>query len=324
MELANQWTGDDDLISRIRVAGQSDAASIHKLLQTAEYRHLHVDWYVPGDWLGSPGFVVLPAPVKRSSPVATKMLGQKDSLIACLAAAADPLPAAWVRVAAIDSPYQSDGPSILAALLTRVIPPLRQQKVTQLAWLSADEWPNVWLEKLGFQQVNQIETYVKEDTHLPQIQPIPGLKIRPVVNSDLDKLAKMEEETLAPLWRHSAQALGIARPQSLSFDVAVWQEQIVAFQLSVRSEQGAHLVRLTVDPQHQRTGIGSALLAHALSGYYQQNLRTVTLNTQGDNAASQVLYRKFGFQPGGYRLPIWSLDLTDDHAQLSSLLEKLS
>jgi len=324
MELANQWTGDGDLISRVRVARRSDAADIRKLLQTAEYRHLHIDWYVPGDWLGSPGFVVLPNPVKNSGSVAAKMLGQTDSLVACLAAAADPLPAAWVRVAAINSPDQSDAPSMLAALLKSVIPFLRQQQVTQLAWLTADEWPNFWLKKLGFQQVNQIETYIKEDRDLPLVKPVPGLRIRPVIDSDLDRLAQIEENALDPLWRHSSQALIIARPQSLSFDVAVWREKIAAFQLSVRSEQGAHLVRLTVDPQYQRTGIGSALLAHALSGYYQQNLHTVTLNTQADNEASHVLYRKFGFQSGGYRLPVWSLDLAGRYGTSAPLLEKLS
>ena len=48
---------------------------------------------------------------------------------------------------------------------------------------------------------------------------------------------------------------------------------------------------MTVSPERQGQGIGAALLARALEGYGQRQLRTVTLNTQADNLASQRLYR---------------------------------
>jgi ribosomal protein S18 acetylase RimI-like enzyme len=84
---------------------------------------------------------------------------------------------------------------------------------------------------------------------------------------------------------------------------------IVGFQLSTASGSTAHLVRLTVSTEWHGQGIGSALLAHAITSYRANGLSQVTLNTQLDNIASQFLYRKFGFNATGQRLPVWALPL---------------
>ncbi len=67
MELANLWVAQHGVPDWIRVAAKSDAAAILRLLQTAVYTHLHADWHLPGDWIGSPGFVVCLNPI---NPVA--------------------------------------------------------------------------------------------------------------------------------------------------------------------------------------------------------------------------------------------------------------
>jgi ribosomal protein S18 acetylase RimI-like enzyme len=68
----------------------------------------------------------------------------------------------------------------------------------------------------------------------------------------------------------------------------------------------AHLSRMTVHPDHQGRGIGAALVARAIDGYHQRNLRAVSLNTQSDNLASRRLYERFGFRPTGYTYPVWA------------------
>ena len=138
---------------------------------------------------------------------------------------------------------------------------------------------------------------------------VPGLIIRQVFSTDYEALAKLEEASFAPIWRQSAQALAVARPQSLSFDVALLDDEIVGYQLSAKAEAGAHLVRLTVHPEKHGLGIGSALLKHAFAYYYKRGLYSVSLNTQVENSASQKLYQKFGFQPSRQLLPIWVLDI---------------
>ncbi len=282
----------------MRLAVPGDGAQITQLLQTAKFPHLHVDWHLPGDWIGTPGFVVQ-----------TRPSGIQDGaeITACLAAAPDPLPAAWVRVAALRD--GGDMTAVLSAMLEPILPWLRREGVTELGWLAIESWPNPWLPGLGFRQVNEIEIYVKEDTAVPPIPTIPNLHIRPVAESDLASLATMEAKAFVPLWRHSARALQLARSQAASFDVVEVAGELVGFQLSTRSRHGVHLARMTIDPAWQGQGIGSVLLTHALRGYHRRGLYRVTLNTQIDNIASQRLYRKFGFAASGERIPMWVLDL---------------
>lgn len=281
-----------------------------RLLQTAVYSHLHVDWHLPGDWLGSSGFVVVPQAENRSNDnsLTAKLFQSRSNITACLAATAAPLPAAWVRVAAIKQ--ANDAEEILARMLARVIPSLRKQGATQLAWLPVEDWPQPWLSSFGFQPGNEIETYVKEDQQLPDWPSVPGLTIRQVYSTDLEFLAELEAAAFAPIWRQSAHGLAVARPQSLSFDVALLTDEIVGYQLSANTESGAHLVRLTVHPEKQGLGIGSALLGHTLAGYHRRGLYTASLNTQVENISSQKLYLKFGFRASQQRLPIWVLDIS--------------
>ncbi|WP_420631556.1 GNAT family N-acetyltransferase [Candidatus Leptofilum sp.] len=307
MELANLWLPEQARIDGIRKAEKSDAEAVHHLLKTAVYTHLHVDWYLPGDWIGSPGFVVLPKPKTNQNSLTAKLFQSSSDIGACLIATPDPLPAAWVRVAAIDK--AENGKETLANLLLNVLPVLRQQGVTQLAWLTVEAWPSEWLPAWGFYRDSEIETYVKEDRTLPPSPDVPSLTIRQVYSTDYDSLAALEAASFAPIWQQSARALAVARPQSLSFDVALLGDEIVGYQLSARAEAGAHLVRLTVHPEKQGLGVGTALLRHAFSYYYRRGLYKVSLNTQVENYDSQKLYQRFGFVPTQQRLPIWVLDI---------------
>jgi len=298
MEFANQFNVQGRADTAVRLAAPGDGGQIMRLLQTAQFQHLHVDWHLPGDWIGTPGFVVQ-----------TRPSGSQDgaAITACLAAAPDPAPAAWVRVAAMNG--ADDPTAVLSAMLEPILPWLCREGVTELGWLAIESWPNPWLPDLGFRLANEIEIYVKEDTAVPPIPPIPNLRIRPVAESDLERLAVLEAKAFVPLWRHSARALQLARSQAASFDVVEVAGELVGFQLSTRSRHGVHLARMTIDPAWQGQGIGSVLLTHTLRSYHRRGLYRVTLNTQVDNIASQRLYRKFGFAASGERIPMWVLDL---------------
>lgn len=308
MELANVMVNGNVAGEPIRQATKADAGAIMRLLQTAVYRHLHVDWYVPGDWLGNPGFVLKMAQnEKQYRSQFQKFLGVREKVEACLAVAADPMPAAWVRVAALAE--HENGKVILGQLVETAVSTLKQQNVSEIAWLTADDWPAQWLADFGFAQTNALETYIKEDQTNLEMPDVSGLDIRPVLEQDVDQLAQIEAKAFAPLWRHSARGLLAAKNQSFSFDVALLDGAIVGFQLSTPNDYGIHLVRMTVDPDVQGRGVGSALLVHAINGYYHRNRTRITLNTQTDNLSSQKLYAKFGFTSTGQQFPIWTRPL---------------
>jgi ribosomal protein S18 acetylase RimI-like enzyme len=276
-----------------RLAESADTAALAQLLRSAAHTHTHADWRAPGEWVGDPGFYVL----TRSS----------GTLTACMAAAPDPPPAAWVRLASFR--YRADIAAALPALLDAVIPALQAQGVNEVAWLLAGSMLERHLQAAAFAEINAIETYVKEDAIIPPGPPS-QCTIRGVESADLPQLVAIEARAFGPLWRHSQAALRGGRRYAFSFDVAEIDGQVVGFQYSTKTENnGVHLVRITVDPRWQGRGIGHTLMAHALTTYRAHGLRTVTLNTQSDNVASRRLYTRFGFRPTGDRYPVWSLSI---------------
>jgi len=78
--------------------------------------------------------------------------------------------------------------------------------------------------------------------------------------------------------------------------------------LSLRSFYGRPAYRATVEaavytaPEARRTGVGAALLAHAIAAAPRLSIRTMLAFVFGHNAASLALFRRFGFQDWG-KLP---------------------
>jgi ribosomal-protein-alanine N-acetyltransferase len=309
MEIANIMVNGDVSGEQIRVATRSDAGGIMKLLQTAVYRHLHVDWYVPGDWLGTPGFVVkIKQDDKNHRSQFVKFVGVKEKVEACLAIAADPMPTAWVRIAALSN--EEKAKRDLRYLMETAVSIMKEAGVRTVAWLAVDQWVNDWLAEFGFEESNALETYLKEDNTNLDLPSILGLDIRPALDQDMERLSQIEAQAFAPLWQHSTRSLQVAKNQAFSFDVALVDDQLVGFQLSTPNDYGVHLVRMTIDPAFQDRGIGTALMVHAIDGYYRRDRYRITLNTQLDNVASQQLYKKFGFQTTGQTFPIWTRNLS--------------
>ncbi len=292
MELASsgEW--------RIRLAGKGDAAEISALISRATYRHLHADWHLPADWLDSPGFVLC----ERIGD------GGKSELFGCLAVGADPPPAAWVRVAALRTGAGAE--RRLQEMMQATLPWLSESGISILGWLPEQLWPEQWLAAVGLHKANWIVTYgLDKFEERPRVDGWPT--IRQAATSDLSFLAAIEQTAFEPLWRYSAHGLLLGFRRSLSFEVAELDGRIVGFQYSVAGQDGvsAHLVRLTVAPEAQGRGVGSALMAGALHGYLQADLTRVTLNTQLDNHPSHRLYERFGFRQLGDRVPVWAMVL---------------
>ena len=235
-------------------------------------------------------------------------MGTDKNLVGLLAAAADPPPAAWVRLAALAS--RRDAASILIDLLASVLPHLRKNGIDQLGWFPSIPWPEPWFLKLGFEPTNRIVTYVKEGLNAPDF-PDKGVMIRPVSTVDFPALAQIETGAFEPLWRHSAEGLRLAYPQAQLFHVAELDGRIAGFQYSVEGTRrdSAHLVRITVDSEQQGRGIGTALMVKLMNEYRRRGIRRITLNTQADNVSSLRLYRRFDFHRLGDELPVWTMPL---------------
>jgi ribosomal-protein-alanine N-acetyltransferase len=282
----------------IRPATRGDTRQLLSLFQSAEIEHKHADWSFPADWIGNPGFLVCEH-VRSVS---------KGEIIACFAAAADPPPAAWVRLAAARKGFNCE--AILKEMVVRIGNYLEGEGIFELGWLQANRWPEELTANLGFEITNWIITYVKFG--------IPALEnhdermvIRKAALEDIERLAAIEVAAFDPLWRHSADSLRAAYHQAICFDVVYIKEHLVGFHYSVSGsdDDTAHLVRITIHPDAQRRGVGSALMEHAMQTYRKLGISNVTLNTQLDNVASHHLYEKYGFRRLGERIPLWLMEI---------------
>ncbi|MBZ5559276.1 MAG: ribosomal protein S18-alanine N-acetyltransferase [Acidobacteriia bacterium] len=62
-----------------------------------------------------------------------------------------------------------------------------------------------------------------------------------------------------------------------------------------------HINNLAVLPEHRRTGVGSALLAHVLKEGERLGAHRATLEVRRSNDAARLLYERFGFSVRGVR-----------------------
>ncbi len=276
-----------------RQANPGDLDSLRALLEEADYKFRYVDWYKPADWMDSPSFAV-----------AEHQFGETRRFSSCLAVAAEVPPAAWVRLAAARD--RSMAKQQLTRLFQQIIPHLRYQGVREIGWLAATDWPEDLLKDVGFDIANWITSY-EAATRTSPLFNAKDVKIRPTSVRDISVLADIEFMAFDPIWRLSKMSLENAFSQVLSYDVALLNGTPVGFQISVRgyNHKSAHLVRITVHPDFQGKGIGSALLSKTMEGYQQAGIDFVSLNTQIDNFASHHLYKRFGFRMVGDQIPLY-------------------
>lgn len=284
----------------IKDVEKRDLEFLDQFIDQAFFQHVHADWYDPLFWINEP----------HAAALVSRREGQ---IIGCLIVASDPPPAAWVRAAAFNylglSRHQIR--SQFVDMIAKTAERLSRSGVTTLCWMSPRRWAEPWLVDAGFQIHTTMITYRKEGLHLPTLAPRPAdLTIRPVLPEDMRVLAEIEAAAYVPLWRHSARGLQRAWRSAFTFDVALWQGEVVGFQHTTRANRDdAHLARITIRPDLQGMGLGSYLLVEGIERFRKEGIKHITLNTQAENVNAQRLYSRFGFQATPYRWPLSTLDI---------------
>lgn len=267
----------------------------HELLTSSFHVHAHLDWFDVDDWLAHSG-----------SPV---RIAARDSRISGLMGLSTPLDgASWLRVAAI-SDYQ-DAASILSALWEDLKPELRALGVRQVAALLLRDWPERYLPRLGFHNLEDIITLRRSDTRELAEPAVPGCAIRPMRAEDLPIVTALDHAAFEPPWQMGGDELRRAEETAAWSTVAVSPAgEILGYQMTTLYFDGAHLARLAVLPAARSRGVGGLLVTAMLRHFWRRGVYGVTVNTQDSNLASQRLYAKFGFARTGYDLPVWVADL---------------
>jgi ribosomal-protein-alanine N-acetyltransferase len=277
---------------QVRSATLTDQRQIANLMHFSPYNHRHLDWRYPLDWLGSPPFFVLES---------------QGQILSALACPPDPPMVAWVRL------FVTSGKISLGEAWETLWQTARLELTRQGRFMAAaivlQEWYHSLLIASGFSSHQSIVMLEREGQMPIEVSLPAGYSIRSMLQYDLPAVAEVDAAAFDPLWQNSLPSLERAYPQAVLATVVEANGQVLGYQLSTRNPLGAHLARLAVRPELQGLGLGRAMIADLIQQADRHAMYRLTVNTQSDNAASLVLYKKTGFRETGERFPVYQLQV---------------
>jgi ribosomal protein S18 acetylase RimI-like enzyme len=125
------------------------------------------------------------------------------------------------------------------------------------------------------------------------------------------RVLELDTRAFPPFWRLDDRGLrdALAATPSTRFRVA-GGGGVAGYAITGRAGRRGYLQRLAVDPDHQRQGLGRALVVDALRWLRRRGADEAVVNTQFDNRVALALYEDLGFrrQPGGLAVLTVRLD----------------
>jgi ribosomal protein S18 acetylase RimI-like enzyme len=277
----------------VRPAGSADRNSIIALIRFEPHVHAHLDWKPPEEWLGRQPYLV----AERGRRI-----------IGALACPPDPPDTAWLRLFAVVA--DSSPPAVWDLIWPLAQSVLEERGVRVVAALSMVDWFGSICAHAGFQQTHAVVVLSRPRGPLSATSQVqPAITIRQAGPADYVAIAATDLGAFTTPWQMSGEVIRQAIPLAELITVAEVGGQIVGYQLTTPSQEGAHLARLAVLPSWQGNGIAKALVSRLIEYYNGRNIRELTVNTQDTNAASLAVYRQLGFTLTGTYFPVYQLNL---------------
>jgi ribosomal protein S18 acetylase RimI-like enzyme len=280
------------ITSLARPANLEDHQKLSSLIFFETHLHRHLDWRSPLDWLGDPFFWALE---------------EGRQISAALACPTEVEGIAWVRLFVFAGGWSAEN-------AWNVLWPTAQAQIAQaggarVAVIAMQTWFQRILVESAFetpQRIVMLEWHYQPWAHGSTA---PGLRIRPMTETDLPAVQQVDAASFEPIWQNSLETLRRAFSQSLLATVAETETGIVGYQISTGSGQRAHLARLAVHPSVQGLGLGRALVKELFSSLVHNGIYKLSVNTQSDNIVSLLLYQRMGFLRTGEQYPVYTYDV---------------
>ena len=282
-------------LNRARLAGEAiavrpaqwvDRAAIHRFTENQHRVHFNLDWWSFDHWLHA----------DRPSEAIWLAFDQQE-LIGLLAAPFEQSPVAWLRAMAIGNGYSAD--PVFTALFGQARTSLIARGAERVAVLAHPDWVRDLMQRLDFALYNEIVTMRKSDRAVSGLTRSPIAAVRPARPEDIPAIADNDRASFDTVWWHSTASLEHILKTVAHFAVAEIDDRVVGHAFSDVYDGHGHLIRLVVHPAYLRRGIGEQLLRESLLYQNATGAHPLTLNTQIDNASSQALYRRYGYQLTG-------------------------
>lgn len=270
-----------------------DQAELLSFLNGPNLAFEHLDWFPSKSRLAEPS---------------TFCLYSEDRLEAMLSVAPDSQDFAWLRFffTLRDGRHRSN----FNILFKHASMWLKEQGVRRLFSMATSNWFEILLIENGFQVQNRLISLVTSQfTGMTKESSI-NAQIRPMRLSDLDEIGELDNLCFSAPWQFNHASLEKCYFLSAYSSLATIAEKPVAYQISTRFLDHLHLARVAVHPDFRGQGIAKALLYDLEAHFKDDEIDSISVNTQADNLASLRLYDSLGFKQEGSLLPVYSLDLT--------------
>lgn len=131
------------------------------------------------------------------------------------------------------------------------------------------------------------------------------MKIDRMTENQLDAVAQLEQQCFSHPWSLKSLEEELNNETSLFF-TATENDAVVGYiGMSVVVDEG-YIFNVTVDKEHRKKGIGSALVETLVTYAKKNNLCFLTLEVRESNENARSLYKKFGFIKVGERKNYYS------------------
>jgi ribosomal protein S18 acetylase RimI-like enzyme len=149
--------------------------------------------------------------------------------------------------------------------------------------------------------------------------------IRPAVQSDIDALVAIEERCFThDRFSRRTFRYQLSRGASVTLVDTTEAGQVrgYAMVLFIRGTSLARLYSIAVDPAHQGTGLGSALLSAAEATAVQRGAAYLRLEVRADSEGARAFYRRHGYRQFGVQIQYYA-DFADAIRMEKSLARRL-
>jgi ribosomal-protein-alanine N-acetyltransferase len=177
--------------------------------------------------------------------------------------------------------------------------------------MTAHTWLIELLLENGFSGCGRVIAFSRQAYH-PLPENADEFSITPMLEADLPSVEELDHLAFIPPWQMDTDALRETLDRSLLAVVHRTGNRVTGYLMAGAAPQGMHITRVAVHPEHQRQGIGRALLVRLLRFGRRRGALRITVNTQSDNPRSQQLYRSLGFSEMGESVPVFRYDFPPD------------
>jgi ribosomal-protein-alanine N-acetyltransferase len=128
------------------------------------------------------------------------------------------------------------------------------------------------------------------------------MEFRHLFKQDIPRVCEIENRAFSDPWPEDAFAM----LQHYHSYAGLANGHLIGYIMCLNAVDESSIINLAIDPDHQRKGYGSELLAYALDQLRLEGIRKVYLDVRSSNLAAQRLYEKYGFRHLGIRKHYYS------------------